>query len=322
MAGVEGTAGGLTIDYRLTAPVTLDARFEVRGFTALLGRSGAGKTSLLKALAGLLPAIGTPWGDLPPEARPIGYLPQGSALFPHLTALENAAFALRGPDRFARAQTLLDELGIGDLAQRPAPALSGGEAQRVALARALARQPALLLLDEPSAALDGATRDAVMAWLAATITARAIPALAATHDHNIALLADWLVLLADGKIIQQGRPRAVFNQPETAAAAALLGYENIWHDAAGAYAIRAADIVAGSGQSATIIAAREQGNNVRLECRLPRAVTVLVKGDEAGDYAPGNEILLNFPEDKIKLLPSDLDHHAREGEHPRLPINR
>jgi molybdate transport system ATP-binding protein len=320
MAGVEGQAGSLIIDYRLEQPVTLHARFEVRRFTALLGRSGAGKTSLLKAIAGLLPATGTPWGGLPPEARPAGYLPQGSALFPHLTALENAAYAIRGPDRFARAQRLLDELGIGALAQRPAPTLSGGEAQRVALARALARQPALLLLDEPSAALDGTTRDAVLAWLAATLTARAIPALAATHDHNIALLADWVVVLDGGSIIQQGAPRAVFNHPATVAAAALLGYENIWQDAGAAFAIRAADIEIGTGQTATITAVREQGNDVRLDCSLPRAVTVLVRNGETAAYAPGTEILLNFPPDKIKHL-RPLTRHAREGEHPRLPAN-
>jgi molybdate transport system ATP-binding protein len=320
MAGVEGQAGSLTIDYRLDRPLTLHAQFEVRGFTALLGRSGAGKTSLLKAIAGLLPAAGTPWGGLPPEARPVGYLPQGTALFPHLTALENAAYALRGPDRFTRAQTLLQELGIGDLAQRPAPTLSGGEAQRVALARALARQPALLLLDEPSAALDGATRDAVLAWLATTITARAIPALAATHDQNIALVADWVVLLADGKILQQGRPRTVFNQPETAAAAALLGYENIWQETGNGYAIRAADIEVGAGEPATVTAVREQGNDLRLDCSRPRAMTVLVKGGAAADYAVGSEILLNFPVDKMKHL-RPLDRHAREGEHPRLSIN-
>jgi molybdate transport system ATP-binding protein len=302
MAGVEGTTGGLTIDYRLTAPVTLHARFEVRGFTALLGQSGAGKTSLLKAIAGLLPADGTPWGGMPPEARPIGYLPQGSALFPHLSALENAAFSLRGPDRFRHAQKLLEELGIGHLAPRAAPSLSAGEAQRVGLARALARQPALLLLDEPSAALDGATRDAVLAWLAATLTARAIPALAATHDHNVALLADWVVLLAAQKIIQQGTPRDVFNNPESAAAAALLGYENVWQDAGAAFAIRAADIEVGSGQPATITAIREQGNYVRLECLLPRAVTVLVKDAAVADYAPGDTIQLNFPPCKTKIL--------------------
>src|ERR1700733_2109341 len=98
-----------TVDYRLTQPVVLHASFEIRGFTALLGRSGAGKSSLIKALAGLIHAVGTPWQGVPPEAREIGYLPQNAALFPHLTALENVAYPLRGRDRFDRAKALLDE---------------------------------------------------------------------------------------------------------------------------------------------------------------------------------------------------------------------
>jgi ABC-type Mn2+/Zn2+ transport system ATPase subunit len=67
----------ISVDYQLTAPILLDVEFEIRGFTALLGRSGAGKTSLLKALAGLLPATGAPWQELAAEARPVGYMPQG-----------------------------------------------------------------------------------------------------------------------------------------------------------------------------------------------------------------------------------------------------
>ena len=159
----------LGVEVRLDLPIALDARFEIRGFTALLGRSGAGKTTILKALAGLLPAAGFPWAGQAPEARPVGYLPQGASLFPHLTVLQNAAYALRGAGRLAEARALLGELGIGALAGRAAAGLSGGEAQRVALARALARRPALLLLDEPTAALDPGTRDQVLLWLIETI---------------------------------------------------------------------------------------------------------------------------------------------------------
>jgi molybdate transport system ATP-binding protein len=293
----------LKIHYRLTAPIELDVAFEVRGFTALLGRSGAGKTTLLKALAGLLPATGTPWSGLPPQARPIGYLPQGSALFPHLTALENAAFSLRGADRFAKAQALLDELGIGALATRRATELSGGEAQRVALARALARQPALLLLDEPSAALDGATRDAVLAQLIETVDAKKIPALAATHDPAIAGLADWLVLLADGKIIREGTPRDVFGDPQSGAAASLLGFQNFWEQDGVIRAIRATDIlVSESGVPATVISCRAHGSDMRLECALPHRITVLVQDGDPSNYAPGQKIHLKFPADKTKIL--------------------
>jgi molybdate transport system ATP-binding protein len=307
MAGSEDAPDSLKIHYSVTAPIALDVAFEVRGFTALLGRSGAGKTTLLKALAGLLPAAGAPWSGLPPQARPIGYLPQGSALFPHLTALENAAFSLRGADRLAKAQALLDDLGVGVLAARPAAELSGGEAQRVALARALARQPALLLLDEPSAALDGATRDAVLAQLIETVDAQKIPALAATHDPAIAGLADWLVLLADGKIIREGTPRDVFGDPRSVAAASLLGFQNIWEQDGVTKAIRAADIViAESGVPATVLSCRAHGSDLRLECALPQRITVLVQDGDPSRYAPGQRIHLVFPAEKTKILTQDL----------------
>jgi molybdate transport system ATP-binding protein len=285
----------LQVDYRLTAPLTLHAAFEIRGFTALLGRSGAGKTSLLKALAGLIPATGTPWSSLPPERRPIGYLPQNAALFPHLTVLQNAAFALTGPDRLPRARALLHDLAIAHLADRPAAHISGGEAQRAALARALARDPALLLLDEPSAALDATTRDAVLAQLIETITARNIPALAATHDPAIAALADWLVLISGGTIIRQGTPRDLFTEPGSVSAAKLLGFQNFWSENGATHTIRAEDItLAPSGRPAIITAIRPQGMSLRLNCTAPEPFTVLLAGGEARNYTLGQKIHLHF----------------------------
>ena len=293
----------LNVHYRLKTPIALDVQFEVRGFTALLGASGAGKTSLLKALAGLLPATGTPWEAMPAQARPVGYMPQGSAVFPHLSVLENVAFALRGKRRLPQAQTLLDDLGIGDLAARNGAKISGGEAQRVALARALARRPELLLLDEPSAALDAATRDTVIAQLIESIEASGIPALAATHDPAIAMLADWLVLLADGHIIQQGTPRELLNGPETIAAAKLLGYQNFWIENGHSYCIRAEDIeLSDTGIDAVITGVREQGPDLRLICNAHAPMTVLIKGGEKHGFAIGQRIQLNFPKGKAKAL--------------------
>jgi len=297
----------VNVHYLLKAPIALDVQFEVRGFTALLGFSGSGKTSLLKALAGLLPATGSPWAALPAQKRPVGYMPQGSALFPHLSVLENVAFALRGKERLPLAQKLLEELGLGHLAARNAAKISGGEAQRVALARALARRPELLLLDEPSAALDAATRDAVLAQLIESIEASGIPALAATHDPGIAMLADWLVLLADGQIIQQGRPRKLFNAPETVTAAKLLGYQNFWAENGKMRCIRAEDVEIGvGGTEAVIRGAREQGADLRLSCTahepVSAQVSVLVKGGEKNRFAVGGNIQLHFPENKVKTL--------------------
>src|SRR5574340_461566 len=112
----------MQIDYRLDRPLSIEARLTVSGFTVLAGASGEGKTCLLRAIAGLLPAAGEPYAGLPPQRRPVGYLP-------------------RGGERRARALALLARLGIGGLAERLPGALSGGQQQRVALARALAREP-------------------------------------------------------------------------------------------------------------------------------------------------------------------------------------
>jgi ABC-type sulfate/molybdate transport systems ATPase subunit len=293
------------VDYRLHTPIGLHAQFEIHGFTALLGRSGAGKTSLLKALAGLLPATGTPWQGMAPEARAIGYLPQNAALFPHLTVLENIAYPLRGPQRFGHARTLLAELDLSAFADRPATTLSGGEAQRIALARALARRPQLLLLDEPSAALDATTRNTTLEWLIDTIAARAIPALAATHDPAIAGLAEHLVLLADGRIIRQGPPHALFDDPQTIAAAELLGFDNIWQEQGQFYAIRAADIeLAETGLPAHLLAARQIGADLRLECAAPHRLTLYAKAADKTAFAPGTTLHLRFAAGALKRLQS------------------
>lgn len=284
-----------SVDYRLKKPIDLHAVFEIRGFTALLGRSGAGKTSLLRALAGLLPADGTPWNGLAPEARAVGYLPQGAALFPHLTVLENVAYPLRGRDRFTKAQALLENLGLGALSTRPGTDISGGQAQRIALGRAMARSPQMLLLDEPSAGLDAATRDATLTWLIDIVTAGDLPTLAATHDPALAGRADWLVLLADGRIIQQGIPRQVFERPVSTAAAALLGFENIWLDQDNFYAVRASDIeIVADGMPATVISSRADGTNLRVVCAAPQPITILVNSGQASEFPTGRKIFLKF----------------------------
>jgi len=269
----------------------------------LLGRSGAGKTSILKALAGLIPATGTPYENLAPKDRPIGYLPQAALLFPHLTVLENAAFALTGPDRLTIAQSLLNDLGIGHLSAQPATKISGGEAQRAALARALARRPELLLLDEPASALDATTRDETMAALIAAIGQAGIPALAATHAPAIAGLANWIVLLSDKKIIQQGRAREVFANPITAAAAQLLGYQNIWSEHGITYAIRAEDIhIVPAGHPATITAMRQLARHQQLTCAAPHPLTILAPISPA--FKVGKTIQLHFPAHALKTLQS------------------
>ncbi|SFS14181.1 molybdate/tungstate transport system ATP-binding protein [Dyella sp. OK004] len=217
----------MRIDYRIERPVALHACFEVEGFTVLLGASGEGKSLLLSAIAGLVPARGEPFGGLPPQSRAVGYLPQGHALFPHLRAWENVAFALRGSRRRELAMQWMERVGISALAERWPTSLSGGQQQRVALARALARRPHLLLLDEPTSALDPITRDEVLAELIAEVHEASIPALAVSHDPALAAIADRLVLMHNRRIVQVGTAAEVHAQPASGAVARLLGLRNV-----------------------------------------------------------------------------------------------
>jgi ABC-type Fe3+/spermidine/putrescine transport system ATPase subunit len=218
----------MRIHLQIRQPISLDVDFEVHGFTALLGASGEGKSTVLKALAGLTPSRGEPFAALPPQRRPVGYLPQGYALFPHLCAWENVAYAFGGRLRAHRqaALGLLQSVGLEQQVELRPAQLSGGQQQRVALARALARAPQLLLLDEPTSALDVSTRDDIMAELVSRMHQLSIPALAATHDASLAAMSDWVVLLSNRRVIQQGPPAEVFAHPASVAAAALLGVRN------------------------------------------------------------------------------------------------
>ena len=218
----------LPVRLDVARPLRMRLEFEVRGFTALLGASGEGKSTALKALAGLVPSRGEPFDAWPAQRRPVGYLPQGYALFPHMTAWQNVAYALGGAMSRRRAQALelLAAVGLREQALRRPWELSGGQQQRVALARALARHPRLLLLDEPTSALDASTRDEVLAELVARMHALGMPALVATHDAQVAAIADWVVVLAGHRVLQQGTAREVFARPASVQAAALLGVHN------------------------------------------------------------------------------------------------
>ncbi len=218
----------MQVRYLLERPVNLRVVCTVSGFTVLLGPTGAGKTSLLLALAGLLRAEGEPFGGLPPQKRAVGFLPQDYSLFPHLTALANVAFPLGGADRLAEARRLLGLVGLAGREDSLPRELSGGEQQRVALARALARRPELLLLDEPTSALDPATRDQVMGEVIELVRRLGLPALAVTHDPHLAEMADRVAVLADGSIQQEGTPEELFARPANLEVARLVGFRNLF----------------------------------------------------------------------------------------------
>jgi ABC-type sulfate/molybdate transport systems ATPase subunit len=194
---------------------------------ALVGPSGAGKTTILRAIAGLVhPSAGWiecggTWFDarthVPPEQRSVGLVFQEYALFPHLSVERNVAFG-------GRVDGLLERLRIDHLAHARPGELSGGERQRVALARALARQPNVLLLDEPMSALDPHTRAEVRAELHAILGDLALPTLLVTHDfEDAATLADRVGVLVDGRLRQVAPPAELVAEPADAFVAALAG---------------------------------------------------------------------------------------------------
>ncbi|MEU9187266.1 ABC transporter ATP-binding protein [Streptomyces sp. NPDC048484] len=217
---------------------------------ALLGPNGAGKTTALRALAGLSPLTGgrlrldgTALERTPPESRPVGVVFQDYLLFPHLTALDNVAFGphCQGATRAqARAQAAewLDRLGLADHAGAKPRRLSGGQAQRVALARALATRPRLLLLDEPLAALDARTRLEVRAELRRHLAEFEAVAVLVTHDPLDAMvLADRLVVVEDGRVVQEGVPSDIARHPRTDYIAQLVGL-NLYRGEAGGHTVR------------------------------------------------------------------------------------
>lgn len=223
---------------------SLDVEFEApaAATTVLVGESGVGKTSVLRLIAGLdAPDSGTialdatVWLDTaagisrPVWKREIGYLPQDYALFPHLSVGDNVAFGLREQGvsrREARLRALeaLRRTGVDDLAGRAPPTLSGGQQQRAALARALALDPGVLLLDEPLAALDAASRRAVRTELRALLRTLACVTIYVTHNPVEALLfGDRIVVLENGRVSQSGSRDDLLRHPRSRYVAELLG---------------------------------------------------------------------------------------------------
>jgi ABC-type sulfate/molybdate transport systems ATPase subunit len=210
---------------------------EVERTVALVGPSGAGKTSALHVVAGLARGSGRValgdevWlgegVDLRPEERRVGLVFQDYALFPHLSVRSNVAYAGR-----ERADELLERFGIAHLAGARPAKLSGGERQRVALARALARDPAVLLLDEPLAALDAHTKAQVRVELHELLRELRLPTLLVTHDfEDAAALADEVGVLVAGELRQLASPSELVASPRDSFVASFTG-ANLLHGTA------------------------------------------------------------------------------------------
>jgi iron(III) transport system ATP-binding protein len=217
----------------------LNLTIEAGAFAAILGPSGCGKTTLLRTIAGLItPAEGTiRFGKqlvsvsslvLPPHKRNIGYVPQEGGLFPHLNVADNVGFALsKGLSREER-RAIVDEMltlvGLSGYEKRLPQELSGGQQTRIALARALAMKPAMVLLDEPFAALDQALRVGISEEVAALLKSTKTTTIMVTHDREDALVsADVIALMRSGTVVQSGTPAEVYLKPISADVAESTG---------------------------------------------------------------------------------------------------
>jgi molybdate transport system ATP-binding protein len=229
----------LTFEARAEGPIPLDLGFSVAAgeMLALVGPSGAGKSTILRTIAGLWrPArarvvagevawLDTVAGiDLPAHRRAAGVVFQSYALFPHMTAAGNVMAAMARPDR-VEAERLLARLNLGGVRDRRPAQLSGGQQQRVALARALARQPKVLLLDEPFSAVDRPTRERLHAELVALRRHLDMPVILVTHDLTEAqTLADTMVVIEGGRLVRAGATADVMADP---AAARVMGVREL-----------------------------------------------------------------------------------------------
>ena len=207
---------------------------------ALLGPSGCGKSTLLRMLAGLetptsgrILLAGQDLADLPPYERPINMMFQSYALFPHLTVWDNIAFGLRRegrrkPEIAERVEAMLKLVQLGKFAQRKPHQLSGGQQQRVALARSLAKQPELLLLDEPLGALDKKLREQTQLELVNIVEQVGVTCVMVTHDQEEAMtMASRIAVMNEGRFVQIGTPHELYEAPNSRFVADFIGSVNL-----------------------------------------------------------------------------------------------
>jgi putrescine transport system ATP-binding protein len=267
---------------------------------ALLGPSGCGKSTLLRMLAGFekptsgrILLDGRDLADLPPYDRPINMMFQSYALFPHLSVWDNIAFGLRREgqpkERIAeRVEAMLKLVQLSKFAQRKPHQLSGGQQQRVALARSLAKQPQLLLLDEPLGALDKKLREQTQIELVNIVEQVGVTCVMVTHDQEEAMtMASRIAVMNEGKFRQIGAPGDLYETPASRFVADFIGNVNLMDgtldvDAADHCVIGCADVKHWVGHGIT----GTEGMTVTVAIR-PEKIHV---GRKAPDHAEFNAV--------------------------------
>jgi len=291
-AAAENGAASLQVRHRSGKNFELDVEASLPpGITILFGPSGAGKTTLLDCIAGLVPpdagrittqerilfdsALGI---NIPPQLRRVGYVFQDLALFPHLTVQENVEYGLSRLGREQRRQrsaAILESFRIADLRSRRPGQISGGERQRVALARALVTDPAILLLDEPLAALDAVTKSKIVDDLRVWNQEHGVPIVYVTHSREeVFALGERVIVLENGRAVAHGTPHHVMSAPRLETVAQLAGFENIFD----------ARVTAAHEERGTMVCQLSE-SKVEMETPLVRAAvgSALRVGIRAGD---------------------------------------
>ncbi|MCB1486154.1 MAG: ABC transporter ATP-binding protein [Bauldia sp.] len=298
---------GLT-HYYGSAPAVEDVSFEIAAgeIVALLGPSGCGKTTVLRAIAGLLPVrpgmillAETDLAPIPGRARGFGMVFQNYALFPHMTVAENIGYALscRGWPRErkrARVAELVATVQLEGLERRLPRELSGGQQQRVAVARAIAVDPALLLLDEPFAALDRALRIDLQVELARLQRSLGITTLIVTHDQEEAQsLADRIVVMNRGRVEQIGSPSEVYDKPASLFVNGFMGYASRIRATVEAITATETTLLVSTGETLTLPRplSMRKGSRVVLTTR-PEGVAL---GREPSPGGLKAEVLMSIP---------------------------
>ncbi len=214
----------------------IDLHINKGEFVTLFGRSGSGKTTILRMISGLeKPDKGIIEIDgkiyfnsekginLPPQKRNIGFVFQNYALFPNMTVLENIIFAMERPDK-KKAFELLEKVHLYELKDRYPETLSGGQQQRVALARAIARDPSILLLDEPLSALDYSIREKLQEKIKNLHKSYNLTTILVSHDKTeVFKLSDRVIWIEKGKVLKEGTPRKVFIEKNISGKFSFLG---------------------------------------------------------------------------------------------------
>ncbi|MDO8352386.1 MAG: ABC transporter ATP-binding protein [Aestuariivirga sp.] len=285
-------------------------------FFTLLGPSGCGKTTLLRLIAGFdfptdgqILLHGQDIAPLPPFQRPVNTVFQNYALFPHMTVGQNIGFGLEMQGKptaqvEARVAEMLRLVQMEELKNRRTSQISGGQQQRVALARALAPEPKVLLLDEPLSALDYKLRKEMQIELKRLQHETGITFIFVTHDQEEALtMSDRIAVMSQGKVLQVGRPRQIYDRPDRRFVADFIGEANFLPGKVTFASADLANMRLGSG--AEIVAGFLEG------LRPAGKVTVMVRPEHAGIVAHGVEAELKGALENVVYFGTDTHFQVR-----------